>query len=102
MGLESIENAFPRGGFMFCDASQNAIERSDSKALVRGNGNALMDCFRCRAIKEKSLDGIFNLLSQFLPGIALGKDGFGQAFGGKASIGILRNLKYQLTRGFTI
>lgn len=37
-----VDDPFPGGAFMLRYTAKNTVERSDSKALVRGNGNALM------------------------------------------------------------
>ena len=49
------------------------------------------------AVEIECLDGFFNVGSQLVPGVALGEDALGQAFGAKAAVSFLGDFEYDFT-----
>lgn len=51
------------------------------------------DISRLWPVKVESFNRFLDVGPKLMPGVALGGDAFGQAFGGEASVGILRHLE---------
>ena len=51
------------------------------------------DASRFGAVEVEGLNGFLDVGPEFVPGIALGENAFGQALGRKAAVGILRDFK---------
>ena len=47
-----------------------------------------------RAVEIERLDALLDVGSQFVPTVALGEDAFGQAFGAKAAVRLLRDFEH--------
>ncbi len=57
------------------------------------------DMFGLGPVKVESIHRLFDVGAQFFPIVSLGKNAFRQAFSGKASVSILRDLENDLVHG---